>query len=528
MLQDAADITSTTLTADVVVIGAGPAGLVVASELAESGASVLVLEAGGLPYDRAERRNTFKAIRDHRSGAQSLTRGSGSGEPYFPLRLSRARGLGGSTNALRGHGLRGRPMDAVDFGPRFGVEWPVTYDEFASVLPIAEDYCGMRGDDEGPLDWSSCALELGSEVSHNVVAAPFRHGRKTQFTDASLVDSVRAQMSVVTSAVVVGMDTDGVGRVAGLDVRSLGGNEFRVMADTYVLATGGIDNARMLLNSRPLLYLMDGAADHVGRYFMEHLHYVPAFLIAGSREVAEELGSLVGAEEHPDHWISLDPDTVRREELLRLAYLPVPVHKESLEPAVPATGELLRMVPYGPFGIRGRLRQAATAAGGLRHIVRAMAARARGGTGGDVFALSVMAEQPPDRASRVTLSGKIDRMGTPLPHLHWRVGVRDFEDARRSTELLAAEMGRLGMGRVLSLWDRGEQRPPVVTGGWHHMGTTRMSSDPDNGVVDANCRLHGVDNMYVAGSSVFPTSGYANPTLTLVALAVRLGRHLAL
>jgi choline dehydrogenase-like flavoprotein len=108
------------------------------------------------------------------------------------------------------------------------------------------------------------------------------------------------------------------------------------------------------------------------------------------------------------------------------------------------------------------------------------------------------------------------------------VGERDFEDARRSTELLAAEMSRLGVGEVVSLWDRGERRPPVVTGGWHHMGTTRMSADPGSGVVDADCRVHGVDNLYVAGSSVFPTSGYANPTLTLVALAVRLGRHLTI
>lgn len=526
MLQDAADITTSSLHADVVVVGAGPAGLVVASELADGGASVLILEAGGLPYDRAERRNAFKAIRDHRNGAQSLTRGSGSGEPYFPLRLSRARGLGGSTNALRSHGLRGRPMDAVDFGPRFGVEWPVAYEELASVLPIAEEYCGMRGDDGGPVDWSPSALELGGAISHNVVAAPFRHGRKTQFTDAAMVSSARAQISVVTSAVVASIDTDGAGSVVGLDVRSLGGSAFRVTADTYVLATGAIDNARILLNSRPLLYLMENAADHVGRYFMEHLHYVPAYLIPSAPEAATELASLVGDQEHPDRWISLDQDTVVREELLRLAYLPVPVHRESLQPAVPATGELLRMAPYGPFGLRGRLRQAATAASGLHHVARAMAARVRGGAGGDVFALSVMAEQPPDRASRITLSGKMDRIGTPLPHLHWRVGERDFEDARRSTELLAAEMSRLGAGEVVSLWDRGERRPPVVTGGWHHMGTTRMSADPDSGVVDADCRLHGVDNLYVAGSSVFPTSGYANPTLTLVALAVRLGRHL--
>jgi choline dehydrogenase-like flavoprotein len=198
-----------------------------------------------------------------------------------------------------------------------------------------------------------------------------------------------------------------------------------------------------------------------------------------------------------------------------------------LRPAVPAMGELLRMFPYGPYGVAGRLRQVAQVFGGLHHVGGAVLARARGDAPGTAFALSVMAEQPPDRASRVTLAGKTDRVGLPLPHLHWAVGRREFEDARRSTELLREELRALGVGEVVSLWDRDEERPPVVTGGWHHMGTTRMSASASEGVVDGDCRVHGIDNLYVTGSSVFPTSGYANPTLTLVALAVRLGRHLA-
>ena len=113
-----------------------------------------------------------------------------------------------------------------------------------------------------------------------------------------------------------------------------------------------------------------------------------------------------------------------------------------------------------------------------------------------------------------------------LPTLRWQVGERDFLDARRSTELLAEDFERLGLGRVVSIWDRGSARPQVVTGGWHHMGTTMMSSDPRSGAVDANCRVYGIENLFVAGSSVFATSGYANPTLSLVALAIRLGRHL--
>jgi choline dehydrogenase-like flavoprotein len=137
-----------------------------------------------------------------------------------------------------------------------------------------------------------------------------------------------------------------------------------------------------------------------------------------------------------------------------------------------------------------------------------------------------MSEQQPNQDSRIGLMSRRDRTGLPLPELDWRVGGRDFADARRTIELLAEEVERLGLGRIESLWDRGADRPDVVTGGWHHMGTTAMSVTAETGVVDRDCRVHGLENLYVAGSSVFPTSGYANPTLTLLALAVRLGRHL--
>jgi len=142
-----------------------------------------------------------------------------------------------------------------------------------------------------------------------------------------------------------------------------------------------------------------------------------------------------------------------------------------------------------------------------------------------VFALPLMSEQPPDPDSRIVLGAARDRLGSPLPELRWQVGEMEFAAGRRTLELVGQAFSDLG--RVVSLWDQGFERPTIVTGGWHHMGTTAMSRAATSGVVDQNCRVHGVPNLYVAGSSVFPTCGYANPTLTIVALAVRLGRHLA-
>lgn len=526
MLLEASDIPTDTITADIAVVGGGPAGLTVAAEAAAAGADVVLLEAGGMPYDREDRSNTRKALFDHLSGAQSMTRGSVSGEPYFPLRLSRARGLGGSTNALKGHGLRGRPLDPIDFGPRFGSSWAIPYDEFAAFLPDAEIHAGMKPATDDVSSWAVSSLNIGGVDSAKLVVAPFRHGRREQFAEAGRELRGQDGIRTVIGGTVIAIEADGIGRVAGMEARSLTGAVFTVKARRYVLAGGAIDNARLLLNSRPVLYLMGDASDHVGRYFMEHLHYVPAFFVPESPEVAATFAAVVGDRDRPNHWIVLDDETVSREGLLRVAYLPVPVHEQSLHPAVPAVGDLLRMFPYGPYGVAGRARQLARAAGGMHHVAQALMERARGRQPGAAFALSVMAEQPPDRASRITLSGKKDRLGLPLARLHWGVGRRDFADARRSTELLGGELEALGAGKVMSLWDRGEERPHVITGGWHHIGTTRMSRNALEGVVDGNCRVHGVDNLFVAGSSVFPTSGYANPTLTLVALAVRLGRYL--
>jgi len=149
-------------------------------------------------------------------------------------------------------------------------------------------------------------------------------------------------------------------------------------------------------------------------------------------------------------------------------------------------------------------------------------------------------EQEPNPASRVTLSDRRDALGLPTVVLDWRLGEIERSTLRRTLRILAAECGRTGIGRVREIDDdipalstfqrRGPGRipgwPVGMRGSYHHMGTTRMAADPRRGVVDANCRVHGVANLYVAGSSVFPTCGHANPTLTIVALATRLAGHL--
>jgi choline dehydrogenase-like flavoprotein len=138
-------------------------------------------------------------------------------------------------------------------------------------------------------------------------------------------------------------------------------------------------------------------------------------------------------------------------------------------------------------------------------------------------------EQAPNPSSRVTLSRERDAMGMPRVRLDWRLTDLDRRSFRVFYEALGAELGRTGLGRVQVMdWVLASDGawPAFLSGGWHHMGTTRMHTDPKQGVVDANCRVHGLANLSVAGAAVFPTAGAANPTLTLVAMSLRLSDHL--
>jgi choline dehydrogenase-like flavoprotein len=145
----------------------------------------------------------------------------------------------------------------------------------------------------------------------------------------------------------------------------------------------------------------------------------------------------------------------------------------------------------------------------------------------DRLKVTATIDPAPNPDSRVTLGTDLDRLGQRRVQLDWRLSPIDKRSVRRTVELLAAELGQAGLGRVQVMVDESPRSWPTdLVGAWHHIGTTRMSHNPRLGVVDANCRVHGVSNLFVAGSSVFPTAGSGTPTLLIVALALRLAEHL--
>ena len=150
------------------------------------------------------------------------------------------------------------------------------------------------------------------------------------------------------------------------------------------------------------------------------------------------------------------------------------------------------------------------------------------GEGIPINALDVWcsSEQQPNRDSRISLGSKRDRLGTREVVVDWRVSPEDRSKAVTTLRLFGTEIGHAGFGRFRAAWIDPDAWPADLYGNDHHMGTTRMHNDPSLGVVDKNCRVHSIANLYVAGSSVFPTGGASNPTLTIVALALRLADHI--
>jgi len=480
-LADGAEIT-----ADVCIVGAGAAGITLALELRNSGLAVALL-AGGLekPGD----------------AYQNLYRGRMTGIDTWDLHRMRVRAFGGTTHHWGGWC---RPLSPEDFERRAwmpGSGWPVTYAEMVPYYRRAQETVQIGGFSYDPV---AVADALGMPIlgfDPDVVetrfyqySPPTRFGTVYRQAIASAPD-VRAYLDAHLTEIVL----DGPrARVSHLACRTLGGTRFTVTAARHVLALGGLENPRMLLASNR--QLPEGVANRsgqVGRWFMEHPHYysAPAMIVDARNDLR-----FYRAVHDVD--VEARPTRVRAGIALSAAVraaekLPNFTCTLDTGDATGATGSVAPGVADGLLARRGS------------HVVR----------------LSARTEQTPDPDSAVTLGEGVDALGLPRLELHWSVRDEDDRALRRAFEIVAAELGRASLGRLWVPTEDGRFSWDPQPGG-HHMGTTRMDTSPDRGVVDADSRCHDVANLYLAGGSVFPTGGDANPTLTIVALAHRLADHL--
>lgn len=513
------------MVADIAVIGAGAAGITICRRLLAEGLSVILLESGGF---------------DHERGPSALNAGETVGEDYYRLEDARLRFFGGTTAIWGG---RCAEFDPVDFEKRPWVAhsgWPIGYDD---VLPY---YAEARAAFGLPRALPDIGAAIGAALpafADNELAMPTwlfdqRFDRFSHDNCRDLLDHPRC--TVVTHATVREIMATGSARgVEKLLVRSLTGQRLTVTAAQYVLAAGGIENPRLLLASRSVMRCgLGNGYDQVGRYFMEHPHARGGRIVGGHawdllRAFGRhQVGALTVAP-----LIAAAPALQEREGLLNTS-LTIACRRPATARQAMLVAAYERIKHDSAPTARGRnlWKMMKRTVHALQKVVDPARPWLQERLGMADLALVVRAEQAPNPDSRVTLGDAIDATGMPRARLDWRTSAIDVDSVRGLVGALGREVDRLGLGKVEpAAWLADEPRrwttDPLISthpiGGYHHMGTTRMASDPRSGVTDGQGRVHGVDNLYVAGSSLFPTSGWANPTLTIVALAMRTADRIA-
>lgn len=498
----------TEIDADLCLVGAGAAGIALALEFAGAGGAVppgpgwraagqrvVVLESGGESSEPATQRLYESELR---------------GLPCATVHEGRARVFGGTTTMWAGQALA---LDELDFEVRDwvpGSGWPLTLSELQPYYRRAERLMGLPAGGYDERSWP-----------RGMPMPPMTEGLAARFSTFSpspnFATSHRAAMegavnlTVLLHANATRLVMDGEGaRVGAIEIASLSSRRMgRIRARRYVVCCGGVETPRLLLASGV-------GNDLVGRYFQEHVH-VNVPVRATSRRLIGRLfhGRRIGGVRHFAK-LTATPELQRRECILavgaNVSYDP----GANLAVRAVKDGEWLSAVRYP--------RQLGAA------VYRRVVLRQKASEGFGTIYFCVQTENLPRWDSRVMLARGTDALGMPRAVVDWRVGDEELRTAELFAGRISALLRTSGLGHLdvsgFPLPRDLELLRERVAGGCHHIGTTRMADRPRDGVVDRDCRVFGVENLFVAGSSVFPTSGWSNPTLTLLALSYRLADRL--
>jgi choline dehydrogenase-like flavoprotein len=454
---------------------------------------------------------------------------------YAPLSTSRLKGFGGSTQTLGWGGLC-KPLDAQDFAVRPWVEnsgWPFGLDCMSPYYDRARVTLGL-GEISTLAERQQIFPGRSSLISSDNVEL-CRHYRLGLHLTQPVAAS--GSVKVLTRVTVLHFEFDETGAsIQAALCTDAEGRRFRVVAKVFVLAAGGIENARLLLLSNMIAQRPQGL---VGRFFMDHPRFSIGTVRPADGNIRRTLANLdrirIARNQRVSRRLKLE-----REQRFRVKGLTLPFdiqeqekllnHRAWVEPCyIGQDPHALENLRLSLLDYRDRTILSGKPSGlGLlfrdmnwtkaMHIVRPRSL-VRG------FRLHHIVEPEPYAASAVSLSATRDRHGLPLASLSWQLSNLTIDSLRRTIQILQKDLESSGLGELEITPDEWDQLTrPMWT--WHHMGTTRMHADPNKGVVDANCKVHGLGNLFVAGSSVFPTVGNDTPTITIVALAHRLSDHL--
>lgn len=497
--------------ADVCIIGAGAAGITAARELINSGLEVCLLESGGFEYEQS---------------IQDLYKGVSVGKEY-PVDSTRLRMFGGTTNHWSG---TCRPLDALDFEERAWVPhsgWPINKTHLDPYYARAQEVCQLGPYDYSAGRWETSEAKHAKALGEGIYTTVFQFSPPTRFGAVYRDELKRAgNLRVLLYATVLQLQlVAGGDAVDHVRVHSNGGRGFRVHAKYFVLAAGGIESPRLLLLSDTIQRNGIGNEfDLVGRFFMDHpiLHDTAHGMLDGEVDLnyyrwrRKVDGTEVGG------FLAFRPQMQKRGNLLNCG---LQMRPAEAAPAVRSMHRVLKSLKR--WDMPDELGEDVWTM--LKDMDDVAGAVYRKLFGPVLTRFSYWAEPQPNPDSRITLNTERDRLGQRKVQVAWRTTRTDSENLARAHRLLAAELGRIDLGRIRLNFDSENgawPETPELHKSNHHIGTLRMASDAKRGVVDRDCRVHGVDNLYVASSAVFPTAGHANPTLTIVALAIRLADHL--
>ena len=504
------------LDADVCIVGGGPAGITLALELARTSLRVILLESGGMTYDET---------------TQSLYAGPNLGFQYDPLDEARLRFLGGSSNHWAGNCMPLLPVDFErrDWMPHSG--WPITRGDLDPFYARAQPYLELQT--ERPYDFEFWAQKLGlkslpvnPELLDNACVnesppTAFGYVYEQQLKAAE-------NLTVYLHANVQEIETDDTASMAtSVRVACIDGPRFTVEARRFVLCAGGIEVPRLLfLSNRVQEAGLGNGHDLVGRFFNDHAAIRPVMRILLARDI-DEIGLYTG----PHYFetgglmatLASSDALLRREQIGGFVFHMFPDGSSPGEMALTQIARSARRAELPPY-LSSEIGNLLTDLDGATNALFKWSGGGRDNLiDRDWLGPWLTFEVTPNPESRVRPVDQTDMFGQRRVGLDWRLTDTEMRTVKRATEILTHEIGRIGLGRSWTAALRDDYDwPDYVARGKHHCGTTRMSDDPKTGVVDADCRVHGMSNLYISSSSVFPTHGYANPTLTIVAMSIRM------
>ncbi len=529
---------------DVCIVGSGPAGITIAREISRSGLRVGILECGGQ-----------KSVEE----AQSLNSGavdSPHGYRETALTEGRHRQFGGTANLWnhKSRGASGRhiryvQLDEIDFERRDWIPesgWPFGRRALQPFYERAQEVCGI-----GKFVHQDEASESGTKgnkpwQTEEIESVISQLGTSKIFLEQYRRELIRDErITVILRAVLLQLQMDPLSRtITSAEACAPDGQKFRVLARAFVIAAGGLENARILLLQDALQPGgLGNQHDMVGRCFMDHPQIKLGTLIPASSAI---FGQSRFYDQHNVDGqavifqLHVRPEVMRREKMLNLCAALVPHFKNLRAHGPSVLHQLLVRVPRflwkhslpehrtspqmgwePPRPLRRRLLEDYYSEGccgwsrlhGMEH---------RFGE----FAVRSLVEQSPDRSNRIILQRQTDSFGQRKIKVLWRWNELDLRSIRQAQQIFQKELAAAGIGTFFPLEEAVGSQPRPLNSPHHFVGTTRMHDNPRNGVVDAECRVHDVPNLFIAGGSTFPTGGFANPTLTIVALALRLATHL--